>query len=186
MAPDSWTKYDGRVRIALLGGSIGAAGWILGAVDELVAEKAGLLDIGVVVLCALGVLLTGFVLWRSYVAGRRLSTFWMIEALLGASFVFGMLAVCWMDARGVLAFATSAQADHGQPGNQIWEALARHTPARFAYAAPVILLAMMALVCWHPLRRRMLGAHTHIQRGAPEGQFQRGTDLLTRSVSEDT
>ena len=59
----SWSKYDTRITLALFGGTLGAAGWIFGAAGELMgapAPPAGILvDILVVILCAVGVLLTG-------------------------------------------------------------------------------------------------------------------------------
>ena len=170
MAKQSWSKYDTGITLALFGATVGAAGWILGAALEPTAapvQPAGmLLDIDVVLLCAAGVMLTGVFIWRLYLSGRRLSGFFVIESLLGTSLVFGTIAVGWMYARGVLALAVAGHGGHGQPGNEIWEAIGRHTPQELAYAAPLIILGMMAAIWWPPFRRRMFGAYTHIQRGA--------------------
>jgi hypothetical protein len=170
MAKHSWSKYDTGITLALFGGTVGAAGWILGAALELTAapvQPAGmLLDIVVVLLCAAGVMLTGVFIWGLYLSGRRLSGFFMMESLLGSSLVFGIVAVGWMHARGVLALAVAGHGGHGQPGNEIWEAIGRHAPQELAYAAPLIILGVMAAIWWPPFRRRMFGAYTHIQRGA--------------------
>jgi hypothetical protein len=174
MAKLSWSKYDTVITLALFGGTVGAAGWILGAALELTAapvQPAGiLLDIVVVLLCAVGVMLTGVFIWGLYLSGRRLSGLFMMESLLGTSLVFGIVAVGWLHARGVLALAVAGHGGHGQPGNEIWEALGRHAPPELAYAAPLILLGMMAAIWWPPFRKRMFGADTHIQRGTPEGE----------------
>jgi hypothetical protein len=174
MAKLSWSNYDTWMTLALFGGTVGAAGWILGAALELAAapvQPAGiLLDIVVVLLCAVGVMLTGVFIGGLYLSGRRLSGFFMIESLLGTSLVFGIVAVGWMHARGVLALAVAGHGGHGQPGNEIWEAIGRHAPPELAYAAPLILLGMMTAIWWPPLRKRMFGASTHIQRGTPEGE----------------
>jgi hypothetical protein len=94
----------------------------------------------------------------------------VLETLLGTSIVFGTLAVCWMDARGVLTFAVRGRAESGQPGNEVWEAIGRHVQPRMAYGAPVIVLIVMALIWWLAVRKNLFGAYTHIQRGTPEGQ----------------
>ena len=94
----------------------------------------------------------------------------MIEALLGPSLVFGTLAILWMHARGVLALAVGGRAESGQPGNQVWEAIGRHAPQEIAYAVPLIILGIMAAIWWPPVRKRMFGVYTHIQRGTPEGE----------------
>ncbi len=168
MAKLYWSRYDTGMTLALFGATVGAAGWILGAALELTAapvQPAGiLLDIVVVLLCAVGVMLTGVFIWGLYLSGRRLSGFFMIESLLGTS---------WMHARGVLALAVAGHGgplQHGQPGNEIWEALGRHAPQELAYAAPLIILGMMAAIWWPPIWKRMFGAYTHIQRGTPEGE----------------
>jgi hypothetical protein len=163
MAKHSWSKYDTLFTLVLFGGTVGAAGWILGVALELAAapvQPAGLLlDIVVVLLCAVGVVLTGVFVWGLYLSGRRLSGFFMMESLLGSSLVFGIVAVAWMHARGVLALAVAGRGEHGQPGNEIWEAIGRHAPPELAYAAPLIILGMMAAIWWPPFRKRMFGAY---------------------------
>jgi hypothetical protein len=68
MSKDSISQCDRGIKLALFGGTLGAAGWIFGAAFELMeapARPAGIfLDILVVFLCAVGVLLTGFFVWR--------------------------------------------------------------------------------------------------------------------------
>ena len=141
MATRSWSKCDTIITLGLLGGTIGAAGWIIGAVLELIAaplQPAGiLLDIAVVFLCAVGVLLTGLFIWSSYLSGSRLSCFVIIETLLGASFAFGVVAIAWMQEREVLIFALGSHFQSGQPGNEVWEAIGRHVVPEVAWAAPV-------------------------------------------------
>jgi hypothetical protein len=158
--------------LALVGGTLGVAGWIFGAALELMGapqKPAGLdLDIQVVLLCAAGVVLSGCFLGCLTLAGRRLSKFLMWETLLGASFVFGTAAIVWMQARGVLTLAVRGYAFRGQPGNEIWEAIGRHVRPEFAYAVPVIILALMAAACWPPARRRLFGIDKPIPRGTPE------------------
>jgi hypothetical protein len=174
MAKLSRSNNDTWMTLALFGGTVGAAGWILGAALELTAapvQPAGiLLDIVVVLLCAVGVMLTGVFIWGLYLSGRRLCGFFMIESLLGTSLVFGIVAVGWMHARGVLALAVAGHGGHGQPGNEIWEAIGRHAPQELAYAVPLILLGLMAAIWWPPFRKRIFGANAHIQRGTPEGE----------------
>ena len=168
MSKHSWSKYDTGITLALFGATVGAAGWILGAALELTAapvQPAGmLLDIVVVLLCAGGVVLSGVLIWGLYLSGRRLSGFFMMESLLGSSLVFGIIAVGWMRARGVLALAVAGHGGDGQPGNEIWEAIGRHAPQELAYAAPLIILGMMAAIWWAPVRKRMFRACTHVQR----------------------
>jgi hypothetical protein len=173
MANPSLSKYDWGITLGLAGGTIGAAGWIFGAAFELVADPShsvAILDILVVLSGALGVMLTGFFVWCLYLSRRRMSLFFVTEALLGASLVFGTLAILWMHARGVLALAVGAHADHGQPGNEVWETIGRHVPPELVYAVPLLILGMMAAIWWPPSRRRLLTRHTHIQRGTPEGE----------------
>jgi hypothetical protein len=130
------------------------------------AGAVSLLDVVIVLLCAGGVALTGTFLWYFYLSGRRLSTLVVLETLLGASLVFGMFALLWMDARGVLNFVTT-RADEGQPGVEL---LYRIIPPRkeYVYAVPLIILALMAVVCWPPLQRWMFAGHTHVQRDKSE------------------
>ena len=81
------SRSDLVIALALFGGTLGAAGWILGAAFELraaPAQPAGIgLDILVALLCAFGVMLTGVVVWLLYLSGRRLSGFFVIETLRG-------------------------------------------------------------------------------------------------------
>jgi hypothetical protein len=178
VAQRSWSKYDSGITLALFGVTLGADGWILGAAFGLLTgaaqaqpQPAGIgWDILVVFLCALGVPLAGVFLWRFYLSGRRLSRFFVIETLLGSSFVFGTCAIVWMHARGVLALAVAGSAETGQPGDAIWIALSRHLPPELTYAAPLIILALMAAAWWPPCRKRLFGADAHLQQGTPEGE----------------
>jgi hypothetical protein len=153
------------------GGTLGAAGWIIGLALELRGapqKPPGIdLDIQVVLLCAAGVVVSGFFVWCLSVVGLRLSAFWVWETLLGASFLFGTAAIVWMQVRGVLTLAVRGFAFRGQPGNEIWEAIGRHARPEMAYAAPVMILFLMAAAWWPPARR-LLGIGTHILRGTPE------------------
>jgi hypothetical protein len=91
MSNQSMSTYDWKITLGLAGGTIGAAGWIFGAAFALVAapsDSVGILDILVVFLCAMGVVLTGFVVWRLFHSRRKLSVFFVIEALLVTSFDF--------------------------------------------------------------------------------------------------
>jgi hypothetical protein len=170
MANRAMSKYDWRITLALLSGSVGAAGWIFGAALNLLSAppgSVGVLDVGVVFLCALGVMLAGFVVWCLYLSGHGLNRFLVIETLLGASLAFGTLAVWWMHTRGVLALAVAGGDDLGQPG-----ALLLHwiIPPReeFAHAVPVIVLIAMALMWWPSARRRLFGDSPNFQRSTPE------------------
>jgi hypothetical protein len=172
MLPSS-AKSNMEFSLQLFAGSIGAAGWILGAAVELMGApglpQAPSSDVDVVLLCAGGVLLTGFVIWLLFLCGRRLSVFWIGELLLGASLVFGTMAIVWMDVRGVLPLATAGHGGslfHGQPGNEIWEAIGRRLPPKLAYAVPLLLLGLMAAAWWPPLRRRLFAGRPFVQRGS--------------------
>lgn len=153
---------------------MGAAGWIFGVANELrcaPAPPAGiLLDVLVVCLAAVGVLLMGVFLWCLYLSGRRLRVAFIIEALLGASLVFGTLALMWVHARGVLPLAVRGFGGSGQPGNEVWEAIGRDLPPEFAYAAPLLILGLMALIWWPRSRVRLLGFSANIQRGTPDAE----------------
>lgn len=161
------SKYDLKITAGLVGGTVGAAGWILGAAEALVyapAGSVGMADVLVVLGCGLGVVLTGGVVWWLYLCRRRLNSFIVCEVLLGASAVFGTLAVAWMQIRGVLGFALGPEAGLGQPGNEIWVALGRRVPQELAYAVPLLLAGMMAALSWPPLRGLLIAGRTHVQR----------------------
>jgi len=125
--------------IACLGGTIGAAGWILGASWQL--ERAGLRPIAIDVLwCAAGVLLVGGVMWCLWLIQRKINVFALIQVLLGASCVFGVAALGIMGNQGVVAFAVDASGQYSEA---------------FAYAAPAALLAIMACLWLPPIRKGM-------------------------------
>src|SRR5262249_17045285 len=74
MAKPSWTIRDTTMTIALLGGAVGAAGWIFGMVLELNAaphpQPANIgVDMFVVLSCAASVLFTGAFVWCLYLFG---------------------------------------------------------------------------------------------------------------------
>jgi len=125
--------------IAFIGATYGAAGWILGAGEQLASAGHGT-DAALVRLCAAGVLLSGGIMWVLWLAGRRLNLFVVIELLLGASFTFGLLALWIMRVRGVVALAIDSSGGY---------------PEGLAYAAPIALLAIMAILCWSPIRKRL-------------------------------
>ena len=167
MGKSTWSTADTKITLGLFGSTIGAAGWILGATFELMSATKQtadmLLDIVVVLSCAFGVMLTGVFIWALYLSGRRLSCFLVIETLLGASFVFGVVAVAWMHARGVLPLILGAHVGSGQPGNELWVTIGRWLPPEIVWAAPLLILVTMLVFWWPPLRRRMFGLL--IQRG---------------------
>jgi hypothetical protein len=150
MATHSWSRYDWGITACLAGGTVGAAGWILGAAEALTG-----VDAIVVLLAACGVLLTGLAVWCLYLAGRRMSLFFIVQCLLGSSLVFGMFAIVWMHVRGVLAIALDA--------NQRY-------PAVLGYAAPLVLFVFLAATWWPATRKWVFGKPTFVQRGTPEGQ----------------
>jgi hypothetical protein len=174
VAKSLWSQRDTIIALGIFGGSLGAAGWIFGAASELMAAPAqpnGIgADIFVVVLCAVGVLLTGTVIWCQYLSGRRLSVFFMVETLLGASLMFGTAALFWIHARGLLPLVVQGHSGSGQPGNEIWEAIGRHVPPEMAYLAPLIILAIMLVLWWNPIRRRLIGSHAQFQRSASDSE----------------
>jgi hypothetical protein len=164
-------KYGLGLSLALLAGSIGAAGWIFGMAFGLLwgaadarPRPAGIdSDIAVVFWCALAVLFCGVLLQLLSRFGWRLSRVFLWEALLGASVVFGTIALVWLDVRGVLPLAVLGSANDGQPGSEIWVFLSRHLPTRLAYGAPVCVLALMAAAWWPRTRKWLLGAETDPQ-----------------------
>jgi hypothetical protein len=174
MAKHSWSKGDTLITLGLFGGTVGAAGWIFGVAIELLsapAPPAGIhLDILMVCLGAVAVLITGVFVWCLYLSGRRLRVAFIIETLLGASLVFGTLALMWIHARGVLTLAVRGYGGSGQPGNEVWEAIGRDLPPEFAYAAPLLILGLMALIWWPRSRKRLLGSYAHVQRGTRQGE----------------
>jgi hypothetical protein len=125
--------------LGFIGGTLGAAGWILGASEQLARAGYGT-EAALVLLCAAGVLLTGGILWCWWLAGRRLNLFVLIQALLGASFTFGILALYTLRIRGVVAIAIDASGSY---------------PDGLAYAAPIALLAIMAGLWCTPIRKRL-------------------------------
>jgi hypothetical protein len=125
--------------LGFLGGTFGAAGWILAASQELAWAGCGT-EAALVLLCATGVLLSGGALWCLWLAGRRLNLFVVIELLLGASFAFGVLAVWIMRMRGVTAFAIDSSGKY---------------PKGLAYAAPAILIVITACLWFTPIRKRL-------------------------------
>jgi hypothetical protein len=169
MAKPLWSKTDTVMTVALFGGTLGATGWIFGMVLELLAAPAQPADIGedilVVLLCAGGVLLTGIFVWCLYLFGRRLSHLIVMEVLLGASLVFGTLALIWIDARGLLPVVMAGRSGMGQAGNEIWEEIGRQIPPQLAYTVPLILLSMMAAIWRFPVTRG--GRSGHFQRSTP-------------------
>jgi hypothetical protein len=175
VAKDSLSKSDLRIGAALFGSTVGAAGWIVGAALELLSAPAPppgiLLDVLVVLCCATTVLLIGLFVWRLYLAGRRLNVLFVVETLLGASLMLGTVALVWMDARGVLSLVVLSNADSGQPGNEIWQAIGRHVPPKLVYLVPLVILGLMGAVWWSPVRRRILTGQTHIQRGTPDREL---------------
>lgn len=171
MAQQLWSKDDTKVTIRLLGGAVGAAGWIFGMALELMSAAAEQpakigVDIFVVLLCAVGVLVTAVVIWGLHLFGRRLSLLFVLETLLGASLVFGTVAIVWIDARGLLPLVMAGRSGMGQPGNEIWEAIGLHVHPKILYAAPLILLGMMAAIWCPACRRRSFTGR--MQRGTPE------------------
>jgi hypothetical protein len=162
--------------VALFGGAVGAAGWIFGMVLELNAATSPRPaeigdDIFVVLLCASAVLLTGTVVWCLYLVDCKLSHMLVTQSLLGASLVFGTIALLWIDVRGLLPIVTAGRSGMGQPGNEIWEALGRDLPPRFVYIVPLVLLGMMAANWRLPVARRWLSGH--FQRGATDGKLMK-------------
>jgi len=125
--------------LSLIGGTLGAAGWILGASGEL-AWAGRVTESALVLLCAVGVLLTGGAMWLLWRTGRSLNALVVINVLLGASIVFGVLALWIMRSRGVVAFAVDSEGNY---------------PEWMAYAAPVALLAIMGITWFPPIRRRL-------------------------------
>jgi hypothetical protein len=122
-----------------LGGTLGAAGWILGASEEL-ASAGSSTDANIVRLCAGGVFLVGGVMWLLWLTGRRLNVLLVVEILLGASFIFGTAALGIMQSRGVLALAVDSSGKY---------------PEWLAYSAPVAILAIMAIILIPPIRRSL-------------------------------
>jgi hypothetical protein len=136
------TLWQGRtfvVSLAILGATAGTGGWIYGASEELASGGRGA-DATLVLLCAAGVWLTGGVLWLLWLAGLRLNLLVVMNVLLGASSVFGVLALWIMRWRGVVAFAIDSSGKY---------------PEWLAYAAPVALLAVMAMTWYPPIRKRL-------------------------------
>src|SRR5262245_60166108 len=121
MAKPLWTKHDTGITIGLFGGAVGAAGWIFGMLLELNAapppQPASMdVDMFVVLSCAVGVLFTGAFVWGLYLFRLRLNHLFVMETLLGASVVFGTLAILWLDTRGLLPIVTAGRSGMGQPG----------------------------------------------------------------------
>jgi hypothetical protein len=133
----SWHK---RLLIseAMIGGTGGAAGWMIGAGVNL-ASAGRSADANLVWLCTAGVFATGAILWVLMMAGWKLSTLLVAEVLLASSFIFGTLALWLLHLRGVLALALDP---------------AGRYPERLASSAPVVLLAIMATMAWESARRR--------------------------------
>jgi hypothetical protein len=126
----------------MLGATGGAAGWIIGAQQNLVAAGRSA-DAAVVLWCAVAVFMIGGILWLLWLAGCRFNMLLIVNLLLGASIIFGALALWIMHARGVLALAIDPSGRY---------------PEWLAWAAPVILLVMMAATWCPPTRRWLMGS----------------------------
>lgn len=127
------------ISMTFLGGTLGAAGWILGASLQL--ELAGYHSDAVSVLwCAVGVFVIGCLMWCRFLIVRTINQFVLIEVLLGASFAFGVAALWIMRNNGVVAFAVNASGKFSEA---------------FAYAAPVTILVMMACLWLPPIRSHL-------------------------------
>ena len=134
-----WCNKRIWVSVGLIGATFGAAGWILGASTGLAIAGYGT-DAVLVFSCAVGVLLSGVIIWSFWLAGRGLNAFVLMEALLGASLASGLLALWIMRVRGVVAFAVDPAGRH---------------PEELAYVAPIALLAIMAILWLAPIRKRL-------------------------------
>jgi hypothetical protein len=151
----SISKYDVGIAKCLLGaGGCGAAGWIYGAAENLTLAGAPALDVVVVLSCAAAVFLTSVFWVCHYFSGRRQNAFVVVQSMLGASLVFGTIAVSWMHARGTLVLALDPN---------------KRFPPALAFLAPLLILALMAALCWPPIRRRSFRV-AHLRRGAPEAE----------------
>jgi hypothetical protein len=135
----AWQNKTTVVSAAMFGATVGAAGWIYGASEEL-AEAGHGAEAALVLWCAAGVWLTGGLLWLLWLCGCKLNLLIAMNVLFGASFVFGVLALWIMRAHGVAAFAIDSAGKY---------------PEWLAYVAPAALLACWALT-WYPRIRKRL------------------------------
>ncbi len=126
--------------VLIFGGAACAGSWIYGASENL-ASAGCPADALLVLLCDGGVILTGGTVWLLWLAGCRLSVPLVIDILLAASFVFGVLAIWIMHLRGVLVLALDPSGKY---------------PEWLAWIAPVVLLAIIATTRYPPARRRLL------------------------------
>jgi hypothetical protein len=135
-----WSSKTFETSPIILGGTAGAAGWIYGASENL-ARAGCMAEARLVFLCAACVVLTGGIIWLLWLVGCRLSALLVIDLLLGASFLFGVLALWVMQSRGVLAVAIDPPAGR--------------YPEWLAWTAPVVLLIVMGITWFAPVRKRL-------------------------------
>ena len=133
----------------ILGATAGAGGWIYGASENL-ASAGCAAEADQVLLCAGGVWLSGGIVWLLWLASRRLSLLFVMDVLLGASFVFGVLALWIMHSHGVLVLAVHPSGKYPQ-----W----------LAWAVPVLIFGVLAGTWYPPIRRRLL--RTKLERNDP-------------------
>jgi hypothetical protein len=147
-----WGSKTVEGSVALVGGTAGAAGWIYGAGENL-ASAGRTADAQLALLCTGGVCVAGGTMWLLWLAGRRLNLLFVMNVLLGASVLFGGLAVCILHSRGVLAIAVDPSGKY---------------PEWLAWAAPVLVFAVLAGTWYPPIRRRLL--RTKFARNDPGPQ----------------
>jgi hypothetical protein len=136
-----WENRTVNFSIAIIGGTAGAAGWIYGAAENL-AQAGCRGEAQLALFCDGGVILTGGILWLLWLAGCRLSVPLITDILLGASFVFGVLAIWIMHLHGVLVLALDPSGKY---------------PEWLAWLAPIVLLVIIAITRYPPAHKWMLG-----------------------------
>ena len=126
----------GANRGMILGAGIGTSSWIIMIAIMLVSKGMAFGAI-VCLLCATSVLVVGFLIVSRATQGQLISLFRAALLLLGASFLFGLSALLILESRDELEPVLDEN-------NQL--------PLLFNYAAPLIVLIMIGIVCSPPLK----------------------------------
>ncbi len=127
----------GGNRSTVIGAAIGAAGWIIGLAIATI-NKEHYFEAGATLLCAGAVLAVGFLIASRATRGQLISMLQAVLTLLAASAIFGLSALAILETQGVLEPVVDPDGEF---------------PAILNFAAPAIILLMMAVAFVPPVKK---------------------------------